>query len=412
MENPVPKPQEEPTRSLWKNRPFLLLIGTDTTSSIALYMYILIIPLLMYELTQSALMMSTLRLIEFFVSGVLGVAAGIFVDRINRKNILVSAALLQWLTIGCLTLLLFTNNLQLWNLYFIGFFFYTSGLLHTNATHAALPQIIHKSQLVDGNAKIGIFSNTVRLIGPLFGGIALAAMSFAGATAVMLGFVTLMLVSVLLLPTLKIEGIEEREKSTFWKDAKEGFHELFQNPLLKITTIVIFFQNFGFSLVMGVLLFFTVDNLQATEAQIGTNISIGAAGGLLGMLVVTKLVRRFPRGKVYTYTNLFDITAFTILAFSTVWWMVAIALALFSFSTAISNVIYRAIRQEMTPNHMLGRVSGTIATIVQLTMPLGFIAGGLWAEFFDIRVLFYANIVLSTIILIVLMRTTFHKTMR
>ncbi len=163
---------------------------------------------------------------------------------------------------------------------------------------------------------------------------------------------------------------------------------------------------------MGVLLFFTVDNLQATEAQIGTNISIGAAGGLLGMLVVTKLVRRFPRGKVYTYTNLFDITAFTILAFSTVWWMVAIALALFSFSTAISNVIYRAIRQEMTPNHMLGRVSGTIATIVQLTMPLGFIAGGLWAEFFDIRVLFYANIVLSTIILIVLMRTTFHKTMR
>lgn len=126
MENPVPKIPDEPTRSLWKNRPFLLLIGTDTTSSIALYMYILIIPLLMYELTQSALMMSTLRLIEFFVSGVLGVAAGIFVDRINRKNILVSAALLQWLTIGCLTLLLFTNNLQLWNLYFIGFFFYTS----------------------------------------------------------------------------------------------------------------------------------------------------------------------------------------------------------------------------------------------------------------------------------------------
>lgn len=357
-------------------------------------------------------MMSTLRLVEFLVSGTLGVAAGIFVDRVNRKTILVSAAALQWVTIACLTLLMFTNNLQLWNLYFFGFFFYTSGLLHTNATHAALPQLIHKSQLIDGNAKIGIFSNTVRLVGPLFGGIALAAMSFAGAMAIQLGFVTLMLLCVLLLPTLKIDGVEEREKSSFWKDAKEGFHELFQNPLLKITTIVIFFQNFGFSLVMGVLLFFTVDQLQATEAQIGTNISIGAAGGLLGMLMVTKLVRRFPRGKIYTYTNLFDISAFIILALATQWWMVAIALALFSFSTAISNVIYRAIRQEMTPNHMLGRVAGTIATIVQLTMPLGFIVGGLWAEFFEIRVLFYANIVLSTVILIVLMRTTFHKTVK
>lgn len=63
-------------------------------------------------------------------------------------------------------------------------------------------------------------------------------------------------------------------------------------------------------------------------------------------------------------------------------------------------MIYLAVRQEITPNQMLGRVSGSIATLVQMTMPLGIIAGGLWAEFLNIRVLFVINIVLSAVILI------------
>lgn len=100
------------------------------------------------------------------------------------------------------------------------------------------------------------------------------------------------------------------------------------------------------------------------------------------------------------------------LAFATSWWMIAIGMALYSFSTAISNTIYHAVRQELTPNDMLGRVSGSVATIVQLTMPLGVILSGLWAEFFDIRVIFYVNIVFSTAILLCLMRTTFHKTVK
>ncbi len=412
LENREPKISIEPSRSLWKNRPFLLLLGSNTTSNIGLYMYIIIIPLLMYDLTQSAFLISTMRLIEFLASGLLGVAAGIFVDRINRKKALVTAAVLQWTTIALLTLLLFSGNVQLWHLYFLGFFFSTSGLLHTNAAHAALPQVLHKDQLTEGNAKLGIVSTSVRLIGPMLAGLTLASLSFAGTMAVQLGFITLTLLFVLLLPSLKIEGIENREKSTFWKDAKEGFQELFNNALLRVTTVVIFFQNFGFSLTMGVLVFFAVDQLQATEAQVGAYISIGAVGGLFGMLIVKKITTLFPRGKIYTYTNIFDVLAFIVLAFATSWWMIAIALALFSFSTSISNVIYHAVRQEVTPNQMLGRVAGSVATLVQLTMPLGVIAGGLWAEFFSIRILFGINIVISAAILFGLLFTTFHKTVK
>ncbi|WP_346243908.1 hypothetical protein MKZ19_02955 [Shouchella clausii] len=55
----------EPSHSLWKNRPFLLLLGSDATSNLGLYMYIVMIPLLMYDLTESALLISTMRLWSF-----------------------------------------------------------------------------------------------------------------------------------------------------------------------------------------------------------------------------------------------------------------------------------------------------------------------------------------------------------
>ena len=412
MENPKPTFSKDPARSLWRNRPFLFLLGSDTTSNLGLYMYIVMMPLLMYELTQSAFLISTMRLMEFLVSGLLGIAAGIFVDRINRKKLLVSAAALQWITIALLTVLLFSESVQLWSLYFVGFFFATSGLIHTSATHAALPQTVQKDQLTEANARLGIVTNMVRLIGPMFAGLTLAAFSFAGTTAVQLVFITLALLCAILLPSLKVEGLENSENGSFWKEAKEGFHELFNNPLLRVTTYVIFFQNFGFSLMMGVLHFFALDELQATEAQVGFYISIGSAGGLIGALIVKKLTTLFPRGKIYTYTNIFDVIAFSILAFATSWWMIAIAMALFTFSTSVSNVIYLAVRQENTPNHMLGRVSGSVATLAQMTMPLGIIVGGLWAEFLNIRVLFVINIVLSAVILIALLRTTFHKTVK
>ncbi|MCM2674569.1 MFS transporter [Alkalicoccobacillus plakortidis] len=179
MENPKPTFSKDPARSLWRNRPFLFLLGSDTTSNLGLYMYIVMMPLLMYELTQSAFLISTMRLMEFLVSGLLGIAAGIFVDRINRKKLLVSAAALQWITIAILTVLLFSESVQLWSLYFVGFFFATSGLIHTSATHAALPQTVQKDQLTEANARLGIVTNMVRLIGPMFAGLTLAAFSFA-----------------------------------------------------------------------------------------------------------------------------------------------------------------------------------------------------------------------------------------
>ncbi|MED4130572.1 MFS transporter [Shouchella miscanthi] len=412
MENPEQKIDVVPSRSLWKNRPFLLLIGSTTSSSLGLFMYSLVIPILLYSMTQSPLLISTMRLLEFLVGGTLGVVAGVLVDRINRKTALISAAVLQWITIATLTLFLFMGNIQLWALYFFGFLYFTSGLLNTNAGHAALPQIVAKDQLTEANAKLGIFKDSVRLFGPLVAGASVATLSYAGAMSIQLLFVTVTLSCVLFLPSLEIKTVKKQEQRSIWKETKEGFHEIFHNPLLRVTTYVIFFQNFGFSLTIGILLFFAVDYLQATPQQIGAYLSIGGIGGLLGLFAVKRLVDRFPRGKVYTYTNIFDILFFVMLAFATSWWMIAIGMALYSFSTAISNTIYHAVRQELTPNDMLGRVSGSVATIVQLTMPLGVILSGLWAEFFDIRVIFYVNIVFSTAILLCLMRTTFHKTVK
>ncbi|MDQ0174726.1 hypothetical protein [Bacillus chungangensis] len=61
------------------------------------------------------------------------------------------------------------------------------------------------------------------------------------------------------------------------------------------------------------------------------------------------------------------------------------------------NVISFTIRQEFTPNHLLGRVSGTASTFMKLSLPLGMLLSGLWAEWLPIRGLFVISLISITI---------------
>lgn len=147
---------------------------------------------------------------------------------------------------------------------------------------------------------------------------------------------------------------------------KEGIQELLQNKTLLTPTIATIFQNFASSMVLGVLIFFAVDRLGSTETEVGFMLSFGAVGGLLGALVVKKLTLTFARGKLYTYTILGDTIGYALLLVADSWWVIGISLAVRTFAITISNVLYFAIRQEFTPNHMLGRVAGTSSMLMKL----------------------------------------------
>lgn len=138
-------------------------------------------------------------------------------------------------------------------------------------------------------------------------------------------------------------------------------------------------------------------------------ISFGAIGGLLGAIAVKKLTTYIPRGKLYTYTILGDGLGYLLLFVADTWWVIGLSLAVRTFAITVSNVLYFAIRQEFTPNHMLGRVAGTSSMLMKLALPAGLLAAGLWAEWYELRILFVFTIVITLMIFFCMLKTAFYR---
>jgi MFS family permease len=395
--------------SLWRNRNFLFLwIGT-IISNIGMQMYIIALPLLIYDLTNSALAMSTMRAIEFFPNILIGMLAGVLVDRSNRKNILSFMSLIQIIALGVVILFLWTEEILVWHLYIFGFILSSAGYTFGNAQHAVIPTLVHKKQLTDVNAKISFTNTMINLIGPGLAGLLLALFSYK----VSFTFYLICLICLFILVRfLKIPTLETPKKYTdksIWKDMKEGLDELFKNKTLLTPTLTILLTNFSSSLLIGVLMFYATDHLGLKEKQIGIMYSLGAIGGLVGSLVINKLRKKFGRGNVYVYCMLIDLCGIIVLIFSYSWWMVGISLFIRSLGVTMTNIIYFSIRQEFTPNHLLGRVAGTSSMIMKLVVPLGLFVAGIWAEFLPIKGLFFISAAMIIAIFIKLVRNPIKR---
>lgn len=94
-------------RTLWRNKNFMLIWGGSIISSFGHQMYIIAIPLLIYDLSRSALAMSMMRAIEFFPNIFIGMLAGVFVDRLNRKRMMQWTSLIQLMSMVGVIMLFF-----------------------------------------------------------------------------------------------------------------------------------------------------------------------------------------------------------------------------------------------------------------------------------------------------------------
>ncbi|GIO25568.1 MFS transporter [Ornithinibacillus bavariensis] len=404
MKNQAMNVMKEKEISLWKNRNFLLLWGGTAVSNFGSQMYSVAIPLLIYEMSQSALAMSAMRAIEFFPNIFIGMLAGVLVDRFNRKRMLQWTSLIQVIAMIFIVTLLFYEKIELWHLYLFGFILSSAGYTFGNANHSTIPQIITKEQLTTANAKLTFVSTLISIIGPGIAGSLLVIFSFSSTLAIYTVslFILFLCMQLLQLPT------EEKSSTgniSIWKDMKEGIDELIQNKILLTPTITVLFINFAASLVIGVLIFYVTDQLGATEDEVGLMFSISAIGGLLGASVVSSIRKKWGRGNIYTYCLLFDVVGMVTLIIAPNWWTIGIALGIRTFSTTISNIVYFTIRQEFTPNHLLGRVAGTSSMLMKLTLPLGLTISGLWAEWLPIPILFGIS---ALIIFVLFIRLYFH----
>ncbi|GAB6927795.1 MFS transporter [Paenibacillus sp. JCM 10914] len=396
--------------SLWRNRNFLLLWTGTMLSNFGYQIYLIALPLLIYDMTQSALAMSMMRAIDFFPNIFIGMLAGVIVDRYHRKKVMLVTVLLRLITLAAIVYLLFVDGIALWHLYALGFVLSAAGYTFGNSHHSVVPQLVSKQQLTAANAQLTFVDTLIMMIGPGVAGIMIAAFSYKISFSVFLVSVLMLYICVHLthIPqTIRKETTVG--KGALWKEMKEGIDALFANKILLTPTIAVLFNNFAASLTSGVLIFFAADMLHATKEEIGWMFGMGAAGGLLGSVCIPRLRRKYGRGRIYIGCVLTEVFSFVLLVFANSWWLIGVSLFIRVFAITMSNVVYFTIRQEFTPNHLLGRVAGTSSMLMKLALPLGLFVSGLWAEYWPVPILFMLSAMLSFIMFLILRKHSFAQ---
>ena len=378
--------------SIWLNQNFFLLWLGNMFSNFGLQIYMIALPLLIYDISHSAFAMSTMRAVDILPSIFIGVIVGVFVDRINKKFILFISVIIQFVSISAIVFLISINSIQIWHLYLLGFLLSAAGNSFWTCQNSVVPQIVPRERLTEVNAKFTLLNTVINTIGPGIAGVIIATFSYKHSFS----FFSLCLLILLVVTFfIKLPEIElPNNDSSFWESMKEGINTLVKNRILLIPTIVILLKNLANSLIIGVLIFYLIDTLKASDQQIGYIYSLGGIGGIIGSMVITQAKRKLGRGKLFIWSILIDIIGMIGLLFATTWWMVGLAFLVRLFGGTISNIIYSTIRQEFTPPHLLGRIVGTSSMLMKITFPLGLFLSGLWAEFFSIKSLFLSSTIL------------------
>ncbi|HLE99211.1 MAG TPA: MFS transporter [Gaiellaceae bacterium] len=382
-----------PHGGLWRHGDFLRLWSAETISHFGTQIGQLALPLVaILVLDASAFEVAALGTIAFLPFILFTLPAGVWVDRLRRRPILIVGDLARAALLTTVPAAYVADVLTLGQLYVVAFLVGFSQVFFDVAYQSYLPSLVERQQIIEGNSKLEISRSATQVAGPGLGGVLvelltapwtvfLDALSFLGSA--------LFLFRIRKLeepPTVKDA---DGRRPTLWTDLKEGLRFVLRNPNLRAqagcTGTSNFFSNVSFS----IFLVFAVRELGLSAGVIGVVFSVAAIGSLLAALTAMRISRRLGIGP--TTIAVMVLQGPTMLLFAlppegngAIPFLVAAGITQ-GFTVVVYNIVQVSYRQAICPPHLQGRMNSVMRFMVWGTIPLGTLAGGGLASWIGLR---------------------------
>ncbi len=341
-------------------------------------------------LDASTFAVSALVVIEFLPFILFAIPAGVWVDRMRRKPILVVGDLARAAVLGSLPLAYVFDVLTLGHVYVVGFLVGVCTVFFDVAYQSYLPSLVDRSQLVEGNSKLEISRSTSQLAGPGSAGVIVSALG--APVAILLDAISFFVSALFLFSIRKTEALPERQEHAarprMLADAREGFGFVLRNRYLRAISICTASSNFFWSMGGAILVVYAVRELDMSAAAIGLAFSLGNAGPLLAAFTTNKISGRLGIGPTILWTSVLFSAAMLPVPLATksnpVPFLVVSAVV-GGFAAVAYNITQVSFRQAICPERMQGRMNAVIRFMVWGTMPVGALLGGALGTWFGLR---------------------------
>lgn len=378
---------------LWRHPNFLKLWAGSTVSLFGSQITFLALPFTAVLLLHAtAVQMSFLVFAETLPTLLVGLFAGVWVDRLLRRPLLLCTDIGRALLLGSVPIMSLLGWLRMEYLFLVAFLVGTLTFFFDAAYGAFLPTIIERTQLIEGNSKLEMSNLLANLAGP-----GLAGWLIQWVTAPLAIFVDALsfLISAYSVWTIRVQEDRPRpdEAASFWRDLGEGLSLLLKNSTLRAIAACGATLNFFGGMTDAVRVLFFVQVLHLGAISFGLMFSVASLSALLGAACNPWITRKLGIGPTILLSALTLAAGWLLIPLAggppaREISMIVVGALLFGISNTLFNVNALSLRQQITPNKLLGRVGSGMQFIGVGTLPLGALLGGMLGEFIGLRATF------------------------
>jgi MFS family permease len=378
-----------PRGGLWRHADFLKLWSAQSVSQFGTNISQIALPLVaVLVLHATAFQVAAVSTIDFLPFLLFALPAGVWVDRLQRKPILVIADLGRALALGSIPVAAAIGHLTLAQLYIAGFVTGTLTVFFDVSYQSYLPSLVDRTQLVDGNAKLEVSRSAAQIGGPGLGGLLVRA--FTAPYAVLADAVSYVWSALFIFAIRRSEEVPERaaDAPSLRRELIDGLkyllHHRYWRPISMSTATFNFFGNVS----GAILIVYAVRRLHMSPVEIGVTFALSNFGALVGAFLARKIGTRLGVGRTIILGDVIGAVPQVLIPLAPASSPIPFLVAAFTFSgfgVVLYNVTAISLTQSLTPERLLGRVNASRRFIVWGTIPLGALVGGALAATIGLR---------------------------
>ena len=339
-------------RSL-QHRNFRLYWSGQVISQIGTWMQVVAQGWVVYNLTDSPLMLGLVNFAALLPVLPVSLLAGVLSDRFPRRKLILIAESVLMAEAFVMAGLIWLGIIQVWHVMLLSFIYGTASAIEQPARLAFILDVVGKEDLTNAVALNASGNNTGRILGPALAGLIIAA--YGEAACFLINGISFLAVILALVAIRIVEATKPKVPLQVLGSLKNGFQYMLNNKTILNLLVIVSIASFLTIPYITLMPVFARDNLQLGADALGFLMTAVGVGAILGALLVANL-HAGRRGFWLLAVNIIGPLFLVLFAMSSTYWVSLLLVTLVGASNSIRFTLANSLLQLNTSDEYHGRV--------------------------------------------------------
>lgn len=350
------------------------------------------------ETTGSATVLATSTMVALIPEIVLGPFAGAYVDRWNRRTVMIVADGLIALASLWLASMFWLDAIQIWHVYVMMAMRAIGGSFHWPAMQASTSLMVPKEQLTRVAGVNQTLYGILNIVGPPLGALLLELLPFHGTMMVDVGTATLAILPLFFVQIPQPKRAPDANVRSIWSDMRDGLQYLldWKGAITLIGMALLF--KLALTPAFSLTALLVSEHFEGGAAQYSLLESVAGIGIVAGGLILSAW-GGFERKILTNLMGLIGIgISMAVVGFTpaSMFWLAVSAFFFVGFLIPMVDGPIMAIMQSAVKPEIQGRVFTLIGSLLSLSSPIGLALAGPLSDWFGLQIWFVTAGVLTS----------------